>query len=370
MSIKTIFDDTNEFSSGDFAEANKQMYDSGILCPFGESALSTNALKVTNSSGNALIGNGSAIAKGRIITVTDETVALTTDGTYKIVLEWSAAADGSALKALNSTETLVQTDTLYQILLATVIKSGTSLTITDGRTFINRMTDNQAIPLQTAIHTGWFDADLGEILVVYDISIHSYRIETTTDISNFIQTGSKVKYAQDSIIKYATVSSVTQNGEYTVIALDPGIEINALITEFYVNNFEQPMGYPAPPQISSGTWSPTIGGETAKGTMTFSTRTANYYKIGNQVHCEFLITGLNLTGSSGVLAIQDLPFAPATQGTVSGILSYQTIANSDVSFANIGIISKLRLMTNGQTYFSNTTLSGVGVAGAFDYICQ
>ena len=147
--IKTMFDDLNLFSAGDFATVNKQLYDNGVICPSGETTIATTALKVTNSSGNALIGNGSALIKGRVITVSGETVTLATNGTYKIVLEWSATSDGSQLKALSGSATLVQTDTQYQLLLATVVKSGTSLTVTDSRTFINKLSGNTALSIQT-----------------------------------------------------------------------------------------------------------------------------------------------------------------------------------------------------------------------------
>ena len=144
-----MFDNLNEFSAGDFAEANKQLYDNGVICPSGESTATTTALKVTNSSGNASIGDGSALIKGRVITVSGETVTLATNGTYKIVLEWSAASDGSQLKALSGSATLVQTDTQYQLLLATVAKSGASLRVTDNRGFINKLSGNTALSIQT-----------------------------------------------------------------------------------------------------------------------------------------------------------------------------------------------------------------------------
>ena len=145
--IKTMFDNLNLFSAGDFATVNKQLYDNGVICPSGETTIATTALKVTNSSGNASIGNGSALINGRVITVSGETVTLATNGKYTIVLEWSAASDGSQLKAITGTP--AQTETLYQLLLATVVRSGTSLTVTDGRTYVNRLSGSTTTSIQT-----------------------------------------------------------------------------------------------------------------------------------------------------------------------------------------------------------------------------
>lgn len=242
--IKTLFDNLNEFSAGDFATVYKNIFDSGILCPFGETILNTTALKVTNSSGNALIGNGSALIKGRVITVSDETVTLSTNGTYKIILEWSAASDSSQLKAI--TGTLVQTETLYQILLATVTKSGTSLTVTDGRSFINRMTDDQAINLQTAQQTGWSKVEEAISVDGVDPMAHTYYWSAPSSIASVLQFGTKVKFTQDSTVKYATIKSITVSGNTATIYFDSDVEITgSVITDIYCNNSGAPIGFPS-----------------------------------------------------------------------------------------------------------------------------
>ena len=208
--IKTMFDDLNLFSAGDFATVNKQLYDNGVICPSGETTIATTALKVTNSSGNALIGNGSALIKGRVITVSGETVTLSTDGTYKIVLEWSAASDGSSLKALSGSATLVQTDTQYQLLLATVVRSGTSLTVTDGRTFVNKLSGNTALSIQTVPVTATPPTD-GQALAYKD----GQYVPTSIIDSGFNSNGFYMKYADGTLrcwVNKVSSTGSTANG--------------------------------------------------------------------------------------------------------------------------------------------------------------
>lgn len=218
--IKTLFDNLNEFSAGDFATVNKQLYDNGVICPSGETTIATTALKVTNSSGNASIGNGSALIKGRVITVSGETVTLATNGTYKIVLEWSAASDGSQLIALSGSATLVQTDTLYQILLATVAKSGASLTITDARTYINKLSGNTALSIQT-VPVAPTAPIVGQVLA-YDGT--NYKPSTIIE-SGSNANGTYIKFADGTMIctgsKLITMDCVKAWGNmYETAAMD------------------------------------------------------------------------------------------------------------------------------------------------------
>lgn len=239
MSIQTIWDNKNETSAEDFANVFKNLYSNGVLCPHGESIAETTALKVSNSNGNAEVRNGSAIINGRIITVSDETVPLSQDGTYKIVLEWSAALDGAKLKALAGSETLIQTDTQYQSLLATVVKSGTNLSITDLRQFVNRMTDNQASTLQTELETGWSGISV-------TLTYTSATTVTLSDDVAGIHEGTKIKLTQGGTVKKFFVTK--KSG--LVLTLFGGTDFtltSSAITNVFFSNQRAPLDFPLNP---------------------------------------------------------------------------------------------------------------------------
>jgi hypothetical protein len=61
-----------------------------------------------------------------------------------------------------------------------------------------------------------------------------------------------------------------------------------------------------------GTWTPTIVGSTSGSITSFTTATAIYTKVGNQVVVQCFLTGIDVTSStiSGEFRIGGLPFAP------------------------------------------------------------
>lgn len=62
-------------------------------------------------------------------------------------------------------------------------------------------------------------------------------------------------------------------------------------------------------KVESGTWTPNIGGSTIRGIANYSTRHGFYYRIGNLVYIEANMSISSLTGGSGVLIVEGLPFA-------------------------------------------------------------
>lgn len=66
--------------------------------------------------------------------------------------------------------------------------------------------------------------------------------------------------------------------------------------------------------VETGTWTPTLEGETTAGSTTYSNRVGYYTKIGDIVHCHCMITNTNHTGA-GNLLIKGLPFSSNNEAT-------------------------------------------------------
>lgn len=279
--IKTLFDNLNEFSANDFATLYSNLFNNGVIVPFADNTATTTALKVTNDNGNVAIGDGSAMINGRTIIVSGETVPLDTDGTYQIVLEWSAAADSATLKALSDTETLTQNSMFYQLPLALVVKSGTSLTITDLRPFVNRISDTTANDLYNIINTGWVPiTDVSPSLESnYITGGYDFYLATSTDLSDKIKKGTKLKIVQGGTVKYFIVVDVHVNAaSSTLIALYGGTDYELTLDEIssaYCSNAKSPIGFPLNPDK----WSITVIDTVAR---TQSAPVANtWYNVGS-----------------------------------------------------------------------------------------
>lgn len=80
------------------------------------------------------------------------------------------------------------------------------------------------------------------------------------------------------------------------------------------------------PAPESGTWMPTIYGQTTAGSPTYTTQSGKYYKIGELVHLEFDIAVSALGGAAGQIIIGGQPFA--NQNEACGVIAYGSIDNS------------------------------------------
>ena len=65
------------------------------------------------------------------------------------------------------------------------------------------------------------------------------------------------------------------------------------------------------PQISSGTWTPTLFGNTTAGSPTYASREGSYTKIGRLVVCTFSMQLTSKGGAAGPILIGGLPFLAA-----------------------------------------------------------
>ena len=85
-----------------------------------------------------------------------------------------------------------------------------------------------------------------------------------------------------------------------------------------------------------GTWTPTIAVSTA-GTITLTTATANYAKMGQQVICYFDITVATRTGGANgnTLTLTGLPFTSIAGTGVVGSLVVTIFANLNINASYI-----------------------------------
>jgi hypothetical protein len=68
------------------------------------------------------------------------------------------------------------------------------------------------------------------------------------------------------------------------------------------------------PQVSDGSWTPTLFGDTAAGSPTYAARDGNFYKIGRLVIVSFLVQLSAKGGMAGNICVGGLPFAGAFYG--------------------------------------------------------
>lgn len=91
------------------------------------------------------------------------------------------------------------------------------------------------------------------------------------------------------------------------------------------------------PQISSGTWTPELRGETAAGAPTYSVRSGRYYKIGKLVIFDFSVLLTSKGGMSGGLIIAGLPFAAAYGSAVFTNLGGLSLSSGEMMVSgNVG----------------------------------
>jgi len=81
--------------------------------------------------------------------------------------------------------------------------------------------------------------------------------------------------------------------------------------------------------VESGNWTVTVSGSTTPGSPSYSARAGRYYRIGNLVHIDFLLTLSNIGGMEGDIRIGGFPFVAA-----SGSDSTQTFVITSANFAS------------------------------------
>jgi hypothetical protein len=105
-----------------------------------------------------------------------------------------------------------------------------------------------------------------------------------------------------------------------------------------------------------GTWTPTLNFGGATTGITYSTRTAEYIKIGKFVFASFSIVLTSKGSATGSATFTGMPFAPATQGFgTTG--SFNSMASLTVAPLYAAFTSTINIRGAGAT--GNTTLTDV-----------
>ena len=116
-----------------------------------------------------------------------------------------------------------------------------------------------------------------------------------------------------------------------------------------------------------GTWTPSVIGSATNPTISYSSRTGRYTKIGRIVYCEFDLTISSESGGSGDVYIGSLPFtktsdAPSFSGDMSMIRGGRTTALGGVSATRIAFAFAGTVITGSTSlelgYTNNSTGAG------------
>ena len=134
--------------------------------------------------------------------------------------------------------------------------------------------------------------------------------------------------------------------------LSTGVHLGGIDSAHLLDDYEE------------GTWTPSMSGGTTAGSLSSTGVEGIYTKVGQFVHCEFRISGGNLTGAAGTANLTGLPFTIGGTGYgCSGSFATHTV---DFDPASRPV---LQLGSGTQAYFlvSNDDAGwGSLTVGAFD----
>lgn len=120
-------------------------------------------------------------------------------------------------------------------------------------------------------------------------------------------------------------------------------------------------------KIETGTWTPEFGGSTTLGTATYTTQVGAYYKIGNLVYINALMTITNLSGGSGFYSVSGLPFNPFSGTYKNFVTASRNIDdNSAVGDVYSGRIwLRVSSGTSAIAYADIATQKSVNISGLY-----
>lgn len=150
------YDESNpadyQYTASDFRTVYNQLSSNGIVISPTVDITTDTSLKVVAITGGVRISSGIAVIQGAFAVVTNEDLIFSSDGTYKVILEFNSVLN--KIYAKLSVDALVRTSTVWQLQLATVVKSGSTYTVTDTRAnvslcgYANRLFDASATKIQ------------------------------------------------------------------------------------------------------------------------------------------------------------------------------------------------------------------------------
>ncbi len=355
MAIKSLIFDyqtaEDEYTASDFREVYKHFVSNGVLLEKEDSLLDNTKCKVVAIEGGVRISNGTAQINGSQAIITDEDILIETDGTYKIVLEWNVVLNKFVAKAITDLA-LTRTDTVYQIQLAAVAKSGAVYTVTDSRNdeaicgYANRMLDNQADNLKAQIESGW---NLIPGTFTYS---NSTTITTSADCTSFLSADMKIK-CTNGTVKMSVIKSVTS----TTIVLESAVLASGTITDVYFSTVQVPYGF----TVAYSGFNTTLLGSLSSlstATITLSESIENYravylelaigvvyYKSGNLIPFSritystepYISLNLIQTIASNIYISAVGNFSSATTFIISNVYAGSGVTQSNVSLKIYGV---------------------------------
>jgi hypothetical protein len=122
-----------------------------------------------------------------------------------------------------------------------------------------------------------------------------------------------------------------------------------------------------------GTWTPTFTGSVSNPTVTYSTQTGSYTKVGRQVTCTGRVSISSASGGSGQVQVAGLPFANA--GAQLGFFAMQGSTSSVLISAYIdGAVTNFRFYGNAPANafatFNLPLPAGIDLIYTFSYFAS
>ena len=109
----------------------------------------------------------------------------------------------------------------------------------------------------------------------------------------------------------------------------------------------------------TGTWTPSLQGNSTAGTYTPSSSFGTYIKIGNMVQVTFSFQNFSTaSGGSGYAQIRDLPFSKGTSNQSIGSVRVENVASAYASDAMYNIVLFISNSTTNRVYISTVAKSG------------
>ena len=168
----------------------------------------------------------------------------------------------------------------------------------------------------------------------------------------------------DSTIVFGTGSSLTERARFTsdgylrMASGSGGIQFNGdTAAANALDDYEE------------GTWTPSFTGSTTNPTVSYSTQTGKYTKIGRLVTVSFvLIASGTPSGGSGDLQISGLPFAVSTTSSQAhGFIGIMNNIGINMSTNQVGLLTQsdaatsLTVIATSGTVTSSTSVQAVAV---------
>ena len=249
---------------------------------------------------------------------------------------------------------------------STLINAENLKTIQDNVEISINEVDNKNTNFKNQVVNGWYEIDSNAVptftFVSWDSSVCTGVVNSNLDLTSYLSVGMKVKFTQNSAIKYAIITAITSTQLTLFLGTDYSLN-NSAISNAYYSMLKAPYGFP----LSPDKWSVI---KTVTSDIT-GTTSINWQNLGSlyidvpiglfniETGIFFEVTG---TGTpSGRLCIS----TSATTSNISNArLKYQgTTSISGVIKITHNLTSKTRYYGNVEFAFSGTN-SSITLKGA------